>query len=188
MPTANHAQHHYIPAQCADAPHGHDHSTHRSSGAQLAVLAVDTITKPQDPMTPSPLSPRHLQAGRTTPKPYSLHVLHAASPNRREGGEESRHGQDPDVEEGDFAEVVKGGTVPVKQHGEDEEEQQPMEKGHIHCATWGVGMLGSSACVPRAGVESRDAESRAGEAGGSADWCVGVRGWSREGAVPYRGL
>lgn len=41
--------------------------------------------------------------------------------------------------------------MPVKQHGEDEEEQQPVEKGHVHCATGVWGCWGAQPASPELG-------------------------------------
>lgn len=79
--------------------------------------------------TQPPLQQTHI------PMPYSLHVVHRASPKSCEGGQEGGHGHDPAVEEGHLAQVVEGGIVPVEQQGcQGQEEQQPMEQDHLHHA------------------------------------------------------
>lgn len=78
-----------------------------------------------------PPSPHQKQ----NPMPYSLHVLHRASPKSHNGGQEGGHEQNPAVEEGHLAEVVEGGIVAVEQQGcQGEEKQQPMEQDPLHHA------------------------------------------------------
>lgn len=139
-------------------------------------MSSSTTVKPQ----PSPHQ-------KYIPRPYSLHVLHRASPKSRKGGQEGGDGHNPAVEEGHLAEVVEGGIVPVKQQGcQGEEEQQPVEQDHLHPAAPAAGCCGAQPVSPGAGrVEPGMPRIVAGDSGVSAEKRVGVWGWSRGRCCAY---